>query len=209
MKSFVIKGPGKGKTTCALVRQFYDKVSRRTKTTYLGSFNTGIDPARLPAGIRTRPGFELDVLTLEDIRAWLEQRGTFGQNSRTSSEVLMEARRQVLAELEETRLASSQSNLDAAATVLLEASLEVQARAAQLCADGVELSKGFLTFRGTDPAGCCNDMDFLKVLANRIRAATISFEEALKAARLMKRVTKQSKLPDIAQSIGDVLTSAV
>ncbi|NMM06958.1 MAG: hypothetical protein HHJ18_12145 [Polaromonas sp.] len=193
MKSFLIKAPGKGKTTCALVRQFYDKETRKTKTEYLGSVNVATDPAQLPVGIKTRPGVGLDVPMLAEIRDWLERNGTFGKKPELPLEVLMAARRQVLAEIADAGLPDQQSDLEAAASVLGRAALEVQAKAAQMRAAGIELSKGFLGFTGVATAKCANEMDLLKIHTNRIRSACSAFEDALKAARLMKRVNKPGK----------------
>ena len=193
MKAFVIKSPGKGKTTCAICRQFYDKESRRTKVAYLGSFSAKSDPSRLPAGVKTRPGVVLEASNLADIQSWLLQNGTFGMPPAISPEVHALVRAQVLYELKGQMSSCHEAALDVAASVLSQAAIDVQAKAAGLRATGLELSKGFLGFTGVESASCASDLDTLKVQTNRIRAASTAFEAALKAARLMKQVNKSAK----------------
>ena len=193
MKTFVIKSPGKGKSTCALCRQFYDKETRRTKIAYLGSFSLKTDPSQLPVGVSTRPGVVLQASNLADIHSWLLQNGTFGLPPDISPEVFAIVRQQVLDDLNGQMSSSHESALDVAASVLSQAAMDVQAKAADLRARGSELSKGFLGFTGEQSAACASDLDILKVQTNRIRAAYIAFEAGLKAARLMKQVNKSAK----------------
>lgn len=191
MKTFLIKAPATGKTTCTLARQYYDKESRRTRTEYLGSFNRAADSAQLPAGIRLRPGVQLLAQHLEEVREWLKRHGTHGAPPVFSQELLDRAREQIALE----QRCPPQSDLDLAAGVLSQAALEIKRRAAQLRTQGLELSKGFLGYTGTDAQQCLNELDRLKVKTNLIRFAAIAFEEALKDAKLMKRVNKISRAP--------------
>lgn len=50
-----------------------------------------------------------------------------------------------------------------------------------------------LNYTGTDMTKCINALDRLKVQSNQIRAAATQFEEALKEAKLMKRLNKGAK----------------
>ncbi|MEY4757094.1 MAG: hypothetical protein RJA34_1992 [Pseudomonadota bacterium] len=195
MKSFIIKAPAKGKTTCTLVRQYYDKESRRTKTQYLGSFNMGIDRAKLPAGIHLRPDVELNEEQSAEIATWLLHNGTFGRQPLLSDEILELARNQLVDVMHEQFFhVEPQSDLDLASSVLHGAALELQHTAAKLRERGLELSPGLLTYTGIDSAKCLNDLDQLKVQSNKIRSAAIQFEEALKEAKLMKRLNKVAKV---------------
>ena len=189
MKSFVIKSPVQGKTTCALVRQFYCTDSQRTKTEYLGSFNTSVDPTTLPKGVNLRPQIQLESESLEEIRRWLTCNGTYGAPPVFTQALLDAARQQILRE----QTQQHQTALDSACHVLHAAALEVRTRAAGLRNDGMELSAGFLTYTGVDRTNCTNSMDRLKVDINCIRAAVTCFEKALQEARLLKRVNKLSK----------------
>ena len=110
-----------------------------------------------------------------------------------SPEVHALVRAQVLDELKGQMSSCHEAALDVAASVLSQAAIDVQAKAAGLRATGLELSKGFLGFTGVESASCASDLDTLKVQTNRIRAASTAFEAALKAARLMKQVNKSAK----------------
>lgn len=194
MKSFLIKAPAKGKTTCTLVRQYYDKASRRTKTQYLGSFNVALDPSILPTGVRLRPDVEIDAEQLAEVASWLKQNGTFGQTPMLSAAVLEQARRHLMEVMHDERMqVHQQSDLELAASILNGAAMDIQHASAQLRLQGIELSSGMLIYTGTDMAKCINDMDRLKVQSNQIRAAATQFEEALKEAKLMKRLNKIAK----------------
>jgi hypothetical protein len=193
MKSFIIKAPAANKTTCSLVKQYYDKVARRTQTRYLGSFNVAVDPTVLPAGIRLRPGVELTSDQLEEIRVWLDLHGTFGQPPTLSAETLEQAYQYFVEVLHDERL-HHQSALDVVASILVNATLDLEQQAANLREKGVLLSPGMLRYTGTDSSRCCNDMDHLKVLCNQIRLVAMAFEDALKDAHLMKRITRAKTL---------------
>lgn len=195
MKSFLIKAPARGKTTCTLVRQFYDKASRRTKTQYLGSFNVALDPSKLPEAVRLRPDVLLSLEQLTEISDWLKQFGTFWRPKKLPDEVLEQARQYLMEERHHELITGpEQSDFDVSASTLTGAALELQQSAEKLRSQGVELSPGMLNYTGIDASKCSNDLDRLKVYSNRIRAAAASFEEAMKEAKLMKRLNKAAKV---------------
>lgn len=199
MKSFIIKAPAKGKTTCTLVRQYYDKVSRRTKTQYLGSFNMGIDRAKLPAGIRLRPEVELSEEQSAEIATWLLHNGTFGQQPMLSAETLELARQQLFGFMPADCFQHEEkAGLDVAVSALNWATFALKDTAAKLRQQGLELSSGLMTYTGTDNTKCRNDLDRLKVLGNKIRSAASHFEMALQEAKLMRRRTRAAKVGEQA-----------
>ncbi|OIP19067.1 MAG: hypothetical protein AUK51_02695 [Comamonadaceae bacterium CG2_30_59_20] len=194
MKTFVIKAPSIGKKTCSLVSQFYDKGLHRTRTRYLGSFNLALDPRVLPIGIRLRPGVELAHAQLEEIRDWLKQHGLFGRQPKLSADVLELARHQLYEQTQSEGVqVSSPCPLDKATAVLNAAATGLENEAAALRAKGLELTPGLLSYVGIEYTNCRNELDRIKVSANRVRVAFSAFEESLKTARLMKRLKKSVK----------------
>jgi hypothetical protein len=190
MKEILIKNPAKGKTTCTLVRQYYDREARRTKTEYLGSFNQGIDPDELPNGIKLKMANVLSDYHLVEVKAWLRAHGTFGELPRlpaaTEKRLRERTRAAVLSEL----AAGRRPELEATVEALDAASRYIATESDRLRRQGLCLSKGMLTSMQTDFATCKTDVDHLKIRTNQIRTAFVAFENTLKEYQLMKSVSR-------------------
>ena len=106
VKAFAIKAT-KDKSTVAVVAQVYDKATRRTTTSYVGSFNKCADPATLPGCIKLGKGAETARFTAELgaelARPWLAEFGAFGKPTQESLELLERVRNELRAEFAATR----------------------------------------------------------------------------------------------------------
>ena len=190
MKSFLVKNPPPGKTTASLVRQAYDKVDRRTKTTYVGSVNLSVAAAALPAGLNLRPGHVLTDADLAEVRAWLVVNSTHGRAPAIApallAQVRAEVRAEVVAEMRAEAPPSGPTGLAAAAATLRQAAADVRARAGELRAAGVSLTPGMMRSTSTaPPSQGGSEFDFLKALTNTCRAAFEDFEESLRETKLL------------------------
>jgi hypothetical protein len=193
MRSFLIKPPAKGKTTCSLVRQYYDAVDHRTKTQYLGSVNLATDPDNLPEGLRLGLNVELDDFQLMEVRWWLERHGTYGHMPSLPPGVEEKLHASIRAQVERELCAALPPVPERAVKALVEAGRYIDNETTRLIGAGVKLSKGMLNSIGTDTGLCYTELDLLKVRANEIRAAFLEFQRALKDARLMKKVCRGTK----------------
>ncbi|TXH88491.1 MAG: hypothetical protein E6Q78_10555 [Rhodoferax sp.] len=182
MKSFVIKHPPKGRTTCSLVRQYYDRSTRRTATKYLGSFPISTNPSKLPSGVNLRPGVMLSQDEWHEIQRFLSRYSTFGIPVPLTEEQLAQAWSQLRSEKE----FREQSALDILASTVLEAAGELRSEVANLRAQGWTLSTGMLQFTGVKRVVEGTPLDQLKVRVNVIRQAFREFEETLGEVRLVK-----------------------
>lgn len=193
MKSFVIKTPAKGRTTCSLVHQHYDKASRRTKTTYLGSVNIAANPMALDTALNLRPGVTLTEEQMLEVTSFLRVFGTWGKPPSVPEHVMQRARFLVAEEERARRLREKKSDLEEATESVRTAAQSLVRIAGGLRESGEVLSKGLLLYCGDDASRCVNRLDFLKVDANRLRSTFNIFEAALKEAGLIKRSGKRGK----------------
>jgi len=182
-----------------MVRQFYDKASGRTKTKYLGSFNMTTDPTELPQGLRLRPGVAMEDIRIWEVKDWLERHGTFGALPVLPPGVEAKLRERIRAELEQEAEIARPADLERAAEAISAAAVQLIGAAGYCYATGVKLSKGMLTFVGTDIGSCRTELDRLKVRANVVRAEYQRFELAMKDSKLMRKAIRKvalHKTPD-------------